>query len=70
MGKFIFEPKVGMRTNNSFMHGVGENEYMCTPGTIEHVGEDYFILRVHSEPPVPVFVSKVSYWLFEPNNFQ
>lgn len=65
----LFEPKVGMKTNDSYLHGIGDNMDICVPGHIEHVGEDYFVLRVQDNESRPLFVSKKQYWAIEQNDF-
>lgn len=68
MSPFKFEPKVGMITLDSYLHGIGDNEHICCKGVIEHVGTNYFILRVEDKEH-PLFITSNSYWCIEKQDF-
>ena len=68
MGKFEFKPQKGLTTKNSYLHGIGELKHYNHDGVIEHVGEDYFVLRV--EDCGPLFVEIGSYWCVEEGDFE
>ncbi len=63
-----FNPKIGMVTNDCYLHGIGRNQDICCRGTIEFVGKDYFILRNESRD-YPTLVNKEQYWVIEPQDF-
>lgn len=62
-----FNPKVGMTTQDSYLHGINTNEDILKEGIIEHVGIDYFVLRIDNEKPV--LVRKDNYWCIEEEDF-
>lgn len=69
MDEFKFVPQIGMVTNDSFLHGIGENEHICQEGRIEFVAQDYFILRI-VDIKEPILVYKDRYWCIEENDFK
>lgn len=68
MGKFKFYPKVGMKTLDSYLHGVGLLDDINCEGIIEVVGVDYFVLRNKYRDTVRL-VEKNQYWVIEENDF-
>lgn len=66
--EFKFVPQIGMKTDDCFLHGIGENEDIINDGVIEFVGRDYFILR-NTYRDKPIFVSKDSYPFIEESDF-
>src|SRR5579872_7487364 len=41
----FFIPKIGMKTNDCLLRGIGDKDGFQCAGYIDYVGEDYFILR-------------------------
>jgi len=66
--KFKFQPVFGMKTNDSYLHGIGENEDICQEGRIEFVAKDYFILR--KENGKAMFVDESDYWVIGEKDFE
>ncbi len=66
--RFVFRPHIGMITDNSYLHGIGDNSDIHHTGVIEHVGIDYFILRVDGSP-WPRMICDNQYWVIERTDF-
>jgi hypothetical protein len=43
--EFNFIPQVGMKTNDCYLHGIGNNENIHNHGEIVYVGKYYFVLE-------------------------
>lgn len=68
MSNFKFRPEIGLKTNDCFLHGIGELEDISNPGAIEFVGSDYFILR-NIYRNKAIMVEENSYGFIEENDF-
>lgn len=64
----VFEPKVGLKTDDCYLHGINRNDDILDEGVIEHVGVDYFILR-NKNKDIPLFVPEDSYWVIDEKDF-
>jgi len=74
--KFEFEPKVGMKTNDCYLHGIGELDDIGSSGHIAYVGNGYFVIetrRWSSDKddyiPHAIMVREDSYWVIEEGDF-
>jgi hypothetical protein len=65
--KNMFKPQVGLKTNDSYLHGIGEElETIGEEGIIEAVGKDWFVYRCNNKP---ILVEKKDYDCIEENDF-
>lgn len=65
--EYKFIPRIGLKTQDSYLHGVGNYDTICRSGVIEYVGVDYFILRVDNYGVL--LIKETEYWVFEENDF-
>ena len=68
MSDFNFIPSIGMKTNDCYLHGIGDNENICNNGIIRAVGLNWFVLEdiVIEEP---ILVKQSSYWVIGETDF-
>lgn len=66
----LFVPQVGMQCEDSYLHGAGSKDLMGYSGYIEHVGLDYFILRIYGGEELPQIVYKKYYHAIQPGDFE
>lgn len=68
MKEFNFIPQTGMKTNDCYLHGIGDNENIHDNGEIVYVGDNYFILedKVLNKG---ILVNEDSYWVIEETDF-
>lgn len=66
MSEFI--PKVGLITQDAYLHGSGTLDNIGSPGRIVYVGENYFVLEdLYNK--TAIVVDKESYWVINEDDF-
>lgn len=64
----MINPQRGLVTTSAYLHGIGDDlNYIGRKGVIEHVGEDYFVLRVDNSDVI--LVKESEYNLIEDEDF-